>query len=173
MKKQRLIMRTIILLVIGAMLAYAVYEVATDEKVAVKKGDKAPNFLLQTLNDESIKLSSLKGEGILLNFWATYCPPCEKEMPHLESQFQKTKGQGVHILAVNVGENKLNVENFVNEYNLNFPILHDKLGEVTDAYGVGALPVTYLIDPQGVVIDIIPGGMTEADIASYLARVKP
>jgi peroxiredoxin len=173
MKKQRLVMRTIILLLIGAMLAYAVYDIATDDKVAVKRGDKAPNFALQTLNGETIKLSNLKGDGVFLNFWATYCPPCEYEMPFMESQYQKTKGQGVHILAVNIGENKLNVQNFADKYNLSFPVLYDEFGEVVEAFGVGALPVTYLIDPTGTVIDIIPGGMSEEDIERYLNRVKP
>jgi peroxiredoxin len=173
MKKQRLVIRSIILFVIGAMLVYAVYDIGTDDKAIVKKGDMAPDFVLSTLDGETIKLSNLKGEGILLNFWATYCPPCEYEMPFMESQFQKTNGQGVHILAVNIGENKFNVKNFVDKYNLSFPILYDELGEVVEAYGVGALPATYLIDPSGTVIDIIPGGMSEADIERYLNRVKP
>jgi peroxiredoxin len=174
MKKQRLVIRTVILLLLGAMLAYAIYEITTEDKSAIiKKGDKAPDFLLQTLDENNVQLSNLKGDGILLNFWATYCPPCEKEMPYLESQYQKNKGQGVHILAINVGENKFNVQNFVDKYNLSFPILLDQTSEVVDAYGVNLLPVTYLINSEGIVIDVIPGGMTEEHIEEYLNRVKP
>jgi peroxiredoxin len=173
MKRQRLFIRTSILIILVGMLAYAIYEISTEEKGKANIGDKAPNFILNTLSNEKIKLSDLRGDGVLLNFWGTYCPPCKKEMPYLESQYQKHKGTGVHILAVNVGEQRLNVENFVNEYELNFPILMDENQEVLDVYGVVSLPATFLINKDGIIIDIIPGGMTEADIESYITRIKP
>jgi peroxiredoxin len=155
------------------MLAYAIYEVATDDRETLKIGEQAPDFILEAMDGSTVQLSDFKGQGILLNFWGTYCPPCEKEMPDLESQYQQTKDTGVHILAVNVGEQKLTVQKFVEKYDLHFPILLDENSEVLEVYNVGALPATFLIDKNGKLIARILGGMTEADIAKYLDRVRP
>jgi peroxiredoxin len=137
-------------------------------------GDEAPNFILNDLNGEKIELESLRGQGVFLNFWGTYCPPCEKEMPYMESQYQVYKDQGIEIVAVNVDEPELSVKKFVERVGgLSFPVVIDRGGNVLDAYNVSPLPTTFLIDKNGVITEVITGGMTEDHIADYLESIKP
>ena len=124
-----------------------------EEKVEVAK-----DFTLKDLNGNEVTLSKKRGKIILLNFWATWCPPCRKEMPSMELLHKKFGGKDFEIIAVatdSKGE-KL-VRPFVEENNLTFPILIDEKGDVSDLYQIHALPVTYLIGRDGLVIDKITG----------------
>lgn len=173
-KKRRLFMRSAILLIIATAIGYMFYSnFFSDRGAAVRVGDEAPNFVLTDLDGNEVELADYKGQGVFLNFWGTYCPPCEREMPYMEDQYAIYKDQGVEILAVNVGEAPLTVERFVNRHDLSFPIPMDSGQLVLDRYGVIPLPMTFLIDPKGTVIQIITGGMSEADIASYMESIKP
>ncbi|MGM9925966.1 MAG: thiol-disulfide oxidoreductase ResA [Bacillus sp. (in: firmicutes)] len=173
-KQRRLIMRAVILGVLGIALLYTLYANFTkeDNKV-VAAGQEAPDFVLTDLNGQKHKLSDYRGQGVFLNFWGTWCPPCKAEMPYMEKQYQQYKDQGVQILAVNIRESNVAVESFVNKLGLTFPVPLDKDGRVNDAYGVFNLPVTFLIDKDGVVVDILQKGMTEEDIEQQMERIKP
>ena len=78
------------------------------------------------MNGEEHKLSDYRGQGVFLNFWGTWCKPCENEMPYMEKQYQTYKNQGIHILAVNVGESDYAVNSFVAKHHLTFPVMIDK-----------------------------------------------
>ena len=171
-KKKRLIMRTAILSILAAALVYTLYANFTKDHYEIKKGSEAPNFALVDIEGNKHTLSDYKGQGIFLNFWGTWCKPCEYEMPYMNNQYQKYKDQGVQILAVNVNESALAVQNFVDRHELTFPVMIDK-GEVQSAYGVGNLPATLLIDKNGEVIDIITGSMSEQTIQKHMERIKP
>ncbi len=175
MKKQRLLIRTVILLFLGAAVAYTLYANFTkDEVQKVEVGKKAPDFVLTDLDGEKHQLSDYEGEGVLLNFWATWCKPCEKEMPFLNNQYQAYKDQGVHVIAVNVGESNVAVSDFSKRYDLQFPIVTDKDSQVMTAYGVDPLPITFLIDKQGNVVDIHKGQIiAEADVTEMMEKIKP
>ncbi len=173
-KKRRLFIRSAILLVIAVAIGYMFYSnFFSDNGAAVRIGDEAPNFVLKDLDGKEVELADYRGQGVFLNFWGTYCPPCEREMPYMENQYAIYKDQGVEILAVNVGEAPLTVERFVERHDLSFPIPMDGGQQVLDRYGVLPLPTTFLIDPEGTVINVITGGMSEADIASYMESIKP
>lgn len=173
-KKKRLVIRTIILAVLVLAIGYTVYGTATKDKVElIAVGSKAPDFTLVDLNGEKHKLSDYKGQGVFLNFWGTFCPPCEKEMPAMDRQYQVFKDQGVQTLAVNVAETDFEVQNFVDRHELSFPVVIDKTKSVTTTYNVGSLPATLLIDPDGKVVKITTGEMTEGQIADYMELVKP
>lgn len=173
-KKKRLISRTIILVILALAIGYTVYGTATKDKVElVKVGSKAPDFTLVDLNGDKHTLSDYRGQGVFLNFWGTWCPPCEKEMPAMDRQYQDYKGQGVQTLAVNIAQTNLEVQGFVDKYQLSFPVVIDKTKDVMTTYNVGNLPATVMIDPDGKVAKIITGEMSEADIASYMELVKP
>ncbi|SFF05405.1 thiol-disulfide oxidoreductase ResA [Alteribacillus iranensis] len=173
-KRKRLYFRISILSVIGVLLGYVFYTnfINKDETLVVE-GDVAPNFQLTSMNGETIELDDYRGQGVFLNFWGTYCPPCEYEMPYMQNQYQEYKDKGVEILAVNVGEAQLAVERFVNRHQLTFPIPMDENKTVLDRYGINPLPTTFLINSDGEVIDIITGGMTEEDIQGYMERIRP
>ncbi|MGG4265258.1 thiol-disulfide oxidoreductase ResA [Peribacillus simplex] len=173
-KKRRLISRTIILLLLGAALVFALYTNLTkDKNESLRKGSDAPNFVLTDMEGKEHKLSEYKGKGVFLNFWGTYCKPCEYEMPYMENQYKSYKDQGVEILAVNVGESDYAVNNFITKHNLTFPVMIDKGREVENAYRVDVLPVTFLVDKEGKVVDIITGALTEESIQKHMERIKP
>ncbi|MEI2469025.1 MULTISPECIES: thiol-disulfide oxidoreductase ResA [Peribacillus] len=173
-KKRRLISRTIILLLLGAALVFALYTNFTkDKNESLRKGSDAPNFVLTDMEGKEHKLSDYKGKGVFLNFWGTYCKPCEYEMPYMENQYKNFKDQGVEILAVNVGESDYAVDNFITKHDLTFPVMIDKGREVENAYRVDILPVSFLVDKEGKVIDIITGALTEESIQKHMERIKP
>ncbi|WLD91871.1 thiol-disulfide oxidoreductase ResA [Alkalihalobacillus sp. AL-G] len=173
-KQQRLLMRSLILVVIALALGYTLYKTAfSNERGLVEVGDMAPNFALQDLEGNEVELEDYKGKGVFLNFWGTYCPPCEKEMPAMQRQYEKYKDEGVVILAVNIAESKFTVQNFADRKGLTFPIVLDKQREVVDAYGVGNLPATYLISPEGKVIKKTAGELTDTIIRNYLEKIMP
>jgi len=173
MKKNRLIIRTVILSLLLAALGYTLYSNFFVSKEKVQVGSVAPDFVLKSLDGESVQLSDFEGKGVFLNFWGTWCEPCKREMPYMERQYQYYKEQGVEIIAINVAESNLAVENFVNQHGLSFPVVLDKNMEVLNAYGVDPLPTTFLINPDGEVIDIITGQMTERNIRDYMELIKP
>lgn len=167
-------MRVSILVIFVGLVGYMLYtNVINNDKGKISTGDIAPDFQLKTLDGKTIKLSDYKGQGVFLNFWATYCPPCKKEMPYIENQYQKFKNKGVTVLAVDVGEPKLTVDKFVQRYDLSFPILLDSREEVLDPYGIGPIPVTFLIDKNGKVVDRITAGLSEETIKQYMQKIKP
>ncbi|EIJ78728.1 Thiol-disulfide oxidoreductase resA [Bacillus methanolicus PB1] len=174
MKKQRLIIRTLILIVLGAAVAYTIYaNFKKDEIEKVAIGERAPDFELTDLNGEKHRLSDYEGQGVFLNFWGTWCKPCEKEMPYINNQYEKFKKQGVQVLAVNVGESDFAVKKFAEKYKLDFPIVIDESGDVQTAFRINPLPATFLIDKEGKVIKYHKGELTEEMVNDFMEQIKP
>lgn len=122
-------------------------------------GFLAPDFTLQTTTGDTIQLSSLRGQPVIVNFWATWCPPCRAEMPEIEQVWQDYQGQNLMILGVNQGENAIAIERFKRSVvNTTFPILLDPTTEIANQYGVMALPTTFFIDTEGYIQDVKIGG---------------
>ncbi|GEN89174.1 peroxiredoxin family protein [Oceanobacillus sojae] len=122
-----------------------------ESEVGLEVGNIAPDFELQTLNGETVKLSDYRGEKVMINFWATWCPPCRAEMPDMEEFYQD---KDIVILAVNLTETENNlqqVEDFINEHGLTFPILLDEEIEVAEQYMIQPIPTSYMINSNGVV----------------------
>ncbi|SEP61115.1 redoxin domain-containing protein [Piscibacillus halophilus] len=119
------------------------------ESGGTEVGDLAPNFQLETMEGETVQLEDYKGKKVFLNFWASWCGPCKEEMPHMQ-EFHEKYGDEVAILAVNTNEPVLdNAREFVEEYELTFPILLDETTEVAARYKVPNLPTTYFINSEG------------------------
>ncbi|MED4271848.1 thiol-disulfide oxidoreductase ResA [Geobacillus stearothermophilus] len=173
MKKNRLILRTLILIVLLSALGYTIYINFFVSKEKVKVGSIAPDFILTDLEGKKHQLSNYRGKGIFLNFWGTWCKPCEKEMPYMNELYPKYKAKGVEILAVDVDETELAVRQFRDRYGLSFPIMIDKGSQVLNAYGVGPIPATYLIDKNGKVVKIFIGGMTLQQIEESMKLITP
>ncbi|MFD2925666.1 TlpA family protein disulfide reductase [Halobacillus naozhouensis] len=116
-------------------------------------GEKAPNFTLKTLDGETLSLSDLRGEKVMLNFWATWCPPCREEMPRME-RFHQKYGDEIKIVAVNAtgSESSIKkVKNYIQEGGYTFPVVLDKELKVNNDYQAIALPTTYFIGTDGVI----------------------
>ena len=124
----------------------------TEIEVVRYKGEPAPDFALPTVEGQTVTLSALRGQAVLLNFWATWCPPCREEMPSIERLHQELKDQGLVILAVDVDESPKLVAKFMKDFRLTFPALIDSGSRVSSQYGVGGLPTTILIDGRGRVV---------------------
>ncbi len=172
-KRRRLILRSSILAILGIALAFTVYANFTKDQKAVSINQEAPDFVLTDLQGEQHKLSDYKGQGVFLNFWGTWCKPCTTEMPAMNNQYAVYRDQGVQILAVNVGESKLVAQKFAEQYGLDFPILLDNGRAVETVYDVFKLPVTFLIDQEGNIVDIIEQGLTEQMIQQHMESIKP
>lgn len=141
---------------------------------APQKGFLAPDFELLDLDGKSTRLSNLKGNVVVVNVWASWCKPCQYEMPAMQKIFEEYSEKGFVLLAVNntVQDNLSDITSFVNENNLNFPILLDYTGEVSKLYRVQALPSTFFIDQNGIIQEIIIGGpMSEALIKSKILEM--
>jgi thiol-disulfide isomerase/thioredoxin len=115
------------------------------------------DFTLPLLDGTRVTLSQLKGKVVFLNFWATWCGPCVSEMPSMEAVYQKLKNKGFEILAVNLGETKGEVSEFIKKYNLNFPAVLDERDITSDYYNIQAIPTTYIIDRRGLIIARLVG----------------
>ncbi len=120
-------------------------------------GDSPPDFTLPSLDGGSITLSDLKGQVILLNFWATWCPPCRQEMPSMERLYKKLKDKEFTILAVDIMERPETVKEFVRKFKLSFPILLDTKGEVAGKYMAYSIPITYLVNKDGKAVGKVIG----------------
>jgi thiol-disulfide isomerase/thioredoxin len=109
----------------------------------------APDFVGVTPEGKKISLDSLKGKVVLLNFWATWCPPCRLEMPSMEKIYKEYKGEGLEVVAMNFMEGPKPIDIFLKENDFTFTILMDRDGKISESYGVRALPITFLIGRRG------------------------
>ncbi len=130
----------------------------------------APAFALPDLDDAITKLSDLKGKILIVNFWATWCPPCRKEMPSMQRAWEKIKDKGVVLIGIHVGGNTDKIWDFTSQHNLTFPILIDKRGAVSKKWKTIGLPTTYVVDGRGRKIYRAIGGR-EWDDDQLLAQV--
>lgn len=134
-------------------------------------GGPAPHFNLKALEGQTIDLSDFKGRFVVLNFWATWCVPCIKEMPEFQKAHESLS-PNVQIIGINLAESKEKIGEFVETYRLSFPVLMDEYGNVSQEYEVLHLPVTYFISPDGVIRDkIFGGGITQKMIEARIDQL--
>lgn len=133
-------------------------------------GKPAPDFILNNIDGQSVRLSDLKGQPVALNFWATWCSPCVFELPLFQEHYEKNNG-GFEILAINNQEPGNIVIPFVDELGLTFEILLDLNAEVAELYQVIGFPTTYFIDSEGIIRVKHVGVVTEDQFSEYLSQV--
>ena len=114
-----------------------------------KLSGKAANFTLKSRSGKNIKLSELRGEVVMLNFWASWCGPCRKEMPLLEKIHKKYKKLGFTLLGVNVEQDTRAAKRYLKDVKVSFPVLFDPANKTSKLYNVSAMPTTILIDRNG------------------------
>jgi peroxiredoxin len=144
---------------------------STGRSPAAEVGRAAPDFRLSQLGGGEVQLSDLRGRVVILNFWATWCPPCRQEMPEFVRIYSAKQGQGLEIVAVDLQEAESQVQGFVDEFGMRFPILFDRSGEVARTYRVNQLPVTLIIDRDGVVRSAKYGPVTPEFLQAELDKV--
>lgn len=114
---------------------------------------RAPDFTLKDLNGKTVSLSAFKGKVVLLNFWATWCPPCREEMPALNKLYHETKHRGFEIIAVSTDKSVSDTKGFLQKNKLDFPVLFDEDRSVAKLYRVFSMPTTFLIDRNGMIVE--------------------
>ncbi|MDR1838014.1 MAG: TlpA family protein disulfide reductase [Treponema sp.] len=119
----------------------------------------ADDFTLPLLGGGNATLSSYRGKVVILNFWATWCPPCRTEMPSMEILYQRFNAQGLEILAVDIGESASSVQQFIRRAGYTFPVILDRNNRVSTVYQVEAIPTTYIIDREGKIIGNVIGSI--------------
>ena len=132
---------------------------------------KAPNFTLKSNSGKNIKLSELRGQVVLLNFWASWCGPCRQEMPLLEKLQQRYSALGFTVLGVNVEEDSSKAKTLLKDIPVSFPILFDTQNTVSEQYKVSAMPSTVMIDRNGN-MRYLHKGYKPGDEAQYKKWVK-
>ncbi len=115
------------------------------------EGQAAPDFVLRSATGENLRLSEYRGDVVLINFWATWCGPCRQEMPLLDDLYGRYQRVGFNLLGINIDEDSRRAMQMVKELGVNFPVLFDENKEVSKLYEVEAMPVTILIDREGIV----------------------
>jgi len=166
----------------GARDAYGTVELPagknpTGRSPAPEVGRVGPDFLLETPQGGTLRLSDLQGRPVLLNFWATWCPPCRQEIPELVKAYARYRDDGLVIVGVDLQEPDRSVLSFAGDFGIEYPLVIDRDGELRDVWRLGGpiqgLPMSYFIDGTGVVRDLFYGPLTEKFLEERLAKILP
>jgi cytochrome c biogenesis protein CcmG/thiol:disulfide interchange protein DsbE len=139
----------------------------------VNEGNRARDFTLENLAGDDVSLSALRGQVVLVNFWATWCAPCRAEIPGFEQVYQTYKDSGFVVLGVNLQESRDQVEPFVDAMDVTYPILLDQSGDVTQVYRTLGLPMSILVTPEGLVHTRHVGFLSDSTLENYLRELLP
>ena len=145
-------MKTFITLVSSLLISMSVH--------AADAGSKAPTFAIKSLKNvdtPTIDFESYKGKVVYVDFWASWCGPCKRSFPMLETLRSKYNDRGFEVIAINMDENIDDANNFLGKFPASFPIGTDPAGKVAEQYGLKGLPTAYIIDRQGVINHIVVG----------------
>ncbi|MEW8506530.1 MAG: TlpA disulfide reductase family protein [Candidatus Thiodiazotropha sp.] len=131
------------------LLAAVCLVLACGDVLAAKEPPMAPDFTLKSSDGVNIKLSELRGQVVMVNFWASWCGPCRQEMPLLQQLFERYQSLGFSLLGVNVDENRAAADKMLKDLPVSFPILYDDSSRVSKEYQVKAMPSTFMVDRDG------------------------
>lgn len=172
MKKQtRYWVRRVVFLVLIGLFTFALYHSLNRENAGKPiVGDEAPNFTLTDVHGKEVELADLRGKAVMLNFWGTWCEPCRTEMPAMQQMYEKYKGQGFEIVAVNIAETEIAVDSFAKQHGLTFPIWMDQDRDIVKQYKIGPLPSSLFINREGIITDRIEGALNVSQLEVYILR---
>lgn len=147
----------------------------TDLEQGIEKGQLAPNFSLLDLQGNPVELQDFRGKKVMVNFWATWCPPCRWEMPHMQKFYEDYEAKDVVILGINLTPTEAKedqISAFVEEQKLTFPIVLDQEGEVMQTYEVMAYPTTFVLDTRGVIQEIFQGAINYEIMEETISKIN-
>lgn len=135
-------------------------------------GKAAPDFKLLTLDGRPAALRDFRGSPVMLNFWASWCPPCRYEMPFFQEIWKEYHGKGLVILAVNIGETAATAGQYMRDNGFTFPVLLDTSQDVALNYNIRSIPTTYFLDEEGIIKDMKVGAfINKAAVESKLDKI--
>lgn len=139
--------------------------------IPVEMNKPAPELDLVDVSGEPVSLDDYAGQVVLVNHWATWCPPCRAEMPELESYYQTYKGDGFVLVAINAGESVEDVNPFVEEFGLNFPVWIDSNGDALQAFGTTGLPTSFVVDETGTTVLTWSGAISLEGLEEFVTPI--
>ncbi len=150
---------------------------STGKDPSATNGRAAPDFRLRTLSGDPLRLSDLQGQPVIVNFWATWCTTCREETPELISLYAEHQNNSLELLGVNLREANSQVQGFVDEFGISYPMVMDRDGQVASTWHIGGpnngVPATYFIDRSGVVRLVVFGALTQEKMDEGLALILP
>lgn len=134
----------------------------------LQEGRPAPDFTFPDLDGRKVSLSDLKGKVVLVNIWATWCPPCREEMPSMQKLYDRFKGEAFEILAVSIdADGRKAVAPFTRKLNLTFPVLLDPKEKIRSPYRITGVPESFIIDKNGILVQRVIGPLNWASSEVY------
>ncbi|RAW11546.1 TlpA family protein disulfide reductase [Paenibacillus taichungensis] len=143
--------------------------------IGINQGNIAPDFELNSLDGKIFKLSDFRGQKVIVNMWATWCPPCRAEMPDMQKFYDKYADENTTVIAINMTTSEKSVDRisvFLDEFGITFPILLDKQNKIAEIYQVHALPTSYIIDSQGVIQQKVTGPMNYEMMEKLVKEIR-
>ncbi len=134
----------------------------------LRENDPAPNFELQTFDGQVVRLSDFKGRPVLINFWASWCPPCKEETPDLIAAYNELKDINAVFIGVGTQDDTDKLKQFAEAYQIPYLVVEDPLGKVSNQYRVLGMPTTFLIDKDGILRKAINGVVTRNQIITQM-----
>lgn len=139
--------------------------------VSAEEGKVAPDFVLETIEGGTVRLSDYTGQPVFINFWATWCTPCRKEMPDIVAAYDRYSADGLVVVAVNVEEDLGSASTFAAEFGMDFPTVLDFSGDVAATYRVTGMPTSYFVDREGVIREVIFGPLSGDDMIEQIEKI--
>jgi len=137
-------------------------------------GNLAPDFQLDNLKGESVSLSDFRGDPVMLNFWATWCPPCVSEMPYIQQMYEEWRDKRLILLVIHMGGSPSQVKEFLQSHNLSLPVLLDTTQAIAQKYNIRYIPTTFFIDKDGIIQVVKVGAFPNKEaIESDLNKIMP
>lgn len=150
--------KTLILFLIFTFSPLSLSQEAGKGLTRLPDAPSAPNFVLNDIDGDQYQLSEYRGQVVIINFWATWCPPCRDEMPSMQRAWEQLEQEGIYMLGINVGEDEDTIFQFTADYPVEFPLLMDSDSSVINQWPVRGLPTTFVVDPKGQIIYRAIGG---------------
>jgi thiol-disulfide isomerase/thioredoxin len=170
---KRVLVLPVIIFLLSMVLAACGEEASPTlvREYAPRVGYLAPDFELKDNQGSPVKLSDYKGKPVLINFWATWCPPCRAEMPEIEAAYRKYKSQGLVVLGIDAREDNGAVNRYVADGGYSWDMPMDYNGDTIATYGVAAFPTSFFVDREGFIRSTQVGGMDKRGLEDRLAKI--
>lgn len=160
-----------ILVAFVGILAFRLWDTNANEQRA---DGLAPDFTFTTFDGETISLADLKGKGVVLNFWASWCDPCREEAALLENAWRREEANGIVFIGLDYLDQEPAAKAYLEEFDISYPNGPDLQSQAARRYGIKGVPETYFITPEGTIEQVVIGPVTNAaQLESFLARIRP
>lgn len=163
-----------IILVVVLFLGFLAWRLIQTNRSEHRASGEAPPFTFTTFEGETISLDDLRGQGVVLNFWASWCDPCRDEAALLEATWQREKDNGIVFIGLDYLDQEPAAKAYLAEFGITYPNGPDLRSDAARRYGIKGVPETFFIDPEGMITEIVIGPIvSDSQMAQYLEEIRP